>query len=206
MAHADTLYILDCCYASRAAIDGNNELLAASSREIPMTSSLSSSFTYILAEYLESLAGQPVTVAQIHAHLLREAHLNRLSTTPVHATLTAERPCVTLYPQAAAQGHPTAFAEHTAPTREMAEEGSLRALVKVAIQGQVTTPTIQEWKAWLATNMLPYTNDIEIEAAFTSISSMLLISMPLEVWTAMADHPALELVDFVTSRNLLAGE
>lgn len=48
---ANTLSILDCCYALIVAIEGNNELLAASSRERIAGSDFTTSFRLVLTNY-----------------------------------------------------------------------------------------------------------------------------------------------------------
>jgi hypothetical protein len=69
----DVLVILDCCYAAVAALDSYTELLAASSRESQAGSHPGQNFTTALADVLLHSGGLPMTVAQVHAVLVRKA-------------------------------------------------------------------------------------------------------------------------------------
>lgn len=64
-AHADVLFLLDCCYASsagtRGALDGAKEVLAACSMEDVTTGVHNNSFTRILIEELRHGAKECLT-------------------------------------------------------------------------------------------------------------------------------------------------
>lgn len=200
-AQADTLYILDCCYASVAAIEGNNELLAASGRESIAASELTTSFCSAFTNCMEALEGYPITVAQIHARLLRFAHENRLQATPVHATLSRNRPSITL--QALNQENTgTSFEERMQRYQAMGDS-LLRVLIKVKIQGAATRPRIAEWTRWLTTNLLSNVAEISLEAAFEGNSTLLFVTVPLELWSSMEDNEACTFIDFVQSENIV---
>ncbi|KAL9002090.1 MAG: hypothetical protein Q9188_004963 [Gyalolechia gomerana] len=200
-AQADTLYILDCCYASVAAIEDNNELLAASGRESTAGSELTTSFCSVFTNCMEALAGCPITVAQIHAHLLRFAHENRLQATPVHATLSRNRPSITL--QALNQENTgTSFEERMQPYQAMGDS-PLRVLIKVKIQGAATRPKIAEWTRWLTTNLPSNVAEISVEAAFEGNSTLLFVTVPLELWSSMEENEACTFIDFVQSENIV---
>jgi hypothetical protein len=80
-----------------------------------------------------------------------------------------------------------------------------RVLLSVQLEDDVTFPDLEQWKAWLTTNISSdvFDVDITIESLFTG-PRFLLVTVPLEVWTMLpANEDAYAFVAHVSSNNVL---
>src|ERR1700735_3942574 len=85
---SDVLFIMDCCFATAAAMgpSGENfEYLVASAKESIASSVIEKNFSRRLIDLLRNL-DSPTTVAQVHAKLVKQANdpVNKLEYSPVH--------------------------------------------------------------------------------------------------------------------------
>lgn len=64
-------------------------------------------------------------------------------------------------------------------------ENPLRALSKVKIPHLATRRKVAEWKRWLTTTMPIDMTNISTEGALEGNSTLPLVSIPLELWSAM---------------------
>jgi hypothetical protein len=55
------------------------------------------------------------------------------------------------------------------------------------LQDNIHMPDLEEWKNWLTTNILSHilSSDITIEGYFQGSSSILLVTLPVKVWTML---------------------
>ncbi|KAE8138854.1 hypothetical protein BDV38DRAFT_244027 [Aspergillus pseudotamarii] len=195
---ADKLVILDSCFSTAAALGGgNNEYLAASSFESEASGCVERSFTRRLLDLLGNLNCPEITVAQLHAKLVKQAN-NRhseLDYTPVHIS-HMNKPSITLRPL-------DKMPREVAALRMTGELADGKVLISVLLDGKSSIPKIGDWKKWLMTSIPEAVADIKIEAVFESTSSLCLVTMPVAVWDMLKKNDAYDFVAYVESHNLL---
>ncbi|KAL8647062.1 MAG: hypothetical protein Q9210_005777 [Variospora velana] len=198
IAIGDTLYILDCCYASTAAINKTeNEYLVAAAMENPAGSAIQTSFTQRLINILVANNGSPQTVASMHASMvsnMKAANTN-MSYTPIHI---------------AANVKPTIILQRLAKTpkdiqavKQFDTRAAGKVLISVSLQGKASYPDVEKFEKWLLTNMPPNVASVKVEAAFHASSHLVLFTVPLEVWAYLEGNEAFRFIDHVDSHNLL---
>lgn len=204
-AKADLLYIFDCCYTPVSNHGKNYELLAATevihSAEEEWRHS-PSSFTAKLVKLLTILDGEPATVVQIYALLMREAYLDIKRTftiAPIHRRNSARRFAVKLQPL-----HPSSDIPEFRLHEMLAS--APRALIQASVQLPIAGVEVVEWKQFLmdSTPRIP-SLDVTVEAVYQTDHKTwnihLLVSV--DVWALLWDHqPALRFVEFVMSGNI----
>jgi hypothetical protein len=86
-------------------------------------------------------------------------------------------------------------------------EGSeSRVLITIRLQNSAEMPGLIGWKQWLAKNIPPSVDpsQITIEGQFDIGSSLILVALPVAIWTALpANDTAYGFVSFVNSGNRL---
>lgn len=204
-AKADVLYIFDCCYTPVSDQGRNYELLAAT--EVVHATEAEwrlgpNSFTAKLVNILTTLDGEPATVVQIYALLMREAYLDLKRTftvAPIHRRKSDRQFAVKLQPLYTSSVIPE-FRLHqllaSAP----------RALIQASVQ--IPTPGVEvvEWRQFLmdATPRIP-SLDITVGAVYQTNDETWIIHLlvSVDVWALLWDHqPALKFVEFVRSGNI----
>ncbi|KAB8210138.1 hypothetical protein BDV34DRAFT_187033 [Aspergillus parasiticus] len=195
---ADKLLTLDSCFSTAAAIEGgNNEYLAASSSESQASGCVERSFTRRFLDLLANLNCPEITVAQLHAKLVKEANnpKSELDYTPVHIS-SVDKPSITLRPL---QKMP----REVAALRRTGELCDGKVLIMVLLHGKSSIPKIEEWKRWLISDIPQAFADVKIEAVFESMSSLCLVTMPVAVWDMLKGNDAYGFIAYVESHNLL---
>jgi hypothetical protein len=193
----DVLVILDCCYAAVAALDSYTELLAASSRESPAGSDTEQNFTTALVDVLMGSRGSPITVAQIHAALVRKAAHYSLEATPVHAELGKKL-----------MGSICLERLGGTSTGVFIPPNSLdvEIVVKVFLQDVNIMAEFEAWEKFLRTAVPPNLRDMSIEIRPHSLvntgSHMLQFSVPLPVFSVLRFKGPFRFVCVVRSQNL----
>ena len=190
---------LDCCHATAAAFEaGDNQYLVTSSAEGTATTQVLPSFTNRLTQLLESHNGAPATIVQLHGQLVSNMRLSGfdMKNTPVHVgAKTKNSICLQGLEKREVRGlqaHQTS--------------GAGKVLVSLSMQGQATLPDVKKFQDWLTSNLPPNLASVEVEAVFESSSSLILFTLPLEVWDCLEETGAFEFIDFVDSHNLLLPE
>lgn len=189
----DLCYIFDCCSAASGTLVAYEgaEFMAASAWESNATSHPDFSFTRVLIDELRQLNGRWETIAGIYARIFRYAQQNQVGAAPVHIP-KLNTPSVTI-----GRGLSRAV------TRR-AERESHRVLLSVKVRDDIPLD-LTKWKDWLTRNLPPgiLSTTVTVEGAFRG-SSLLLFSIPIEVWTMMpAQDESYSFVGHVTSGNLL---
>ena len=211
LSESHTLYILDCCYASAAALRVNSELIAATAME-NLSVPGSSGFSRVLTETLMELNGASITAAQLHAKLMKEATGKPgfgLTFTPIHAELhqgmDGSITIASLLPQGPSNVPPHLRTPRPDPTKAIFTSDDPKVIIRVRLQTDRGIPDVDFFKRWLGTNMPPYIKDIDIELSGWNIgrSSTLLITLPVAVWDVLRPHDAYSFVDYVRSNNLV---
>lgn len=151
------------------------------------------SFTQALIDTLHDLNGTPTTLAQIFESLFRRAQQNQVEACPVHVP-SRHRPSVTF-------ARVNDQLSLSPSSRNLPES---RVIITARVRDNVPhNPAM--WTLWLARNIPPevIAADITVEAAFQG-SCVLLISMPVEIWTMLPrGNPAYGFVAHVNSGLLV---
>ncbi|MCJ1382965.1 hypothetical protein MMC17_006078 [Xylographa soralifera] len=206
---SNVLYILDCCYASSLPIRGTKELIAACAinRTTPGAGH-PGIFTRVLAETLANANGRQFTIAQLHGAMTRAFFENKLTTPPVHVELSAEMVTHGSIVIAPLKNGSTATAPHQQMSRPFsALRSNPKALVSVHLSDVKTPPYAQQWTQWLSSHIPSGVEEIQIDLVgfYQTSSSILLVTMPVEVWTVLRGDPAYVFISIVTSGNMMPG-
>ncbi|KAE8362732.1 hypothetical protein BDV27DRAFT_146740 [Aspergillus caelatus] len=190
----DVLYIFDCCSAASVAMKSGPETIAASGWEQTATANLHSSLTQVLIDTLDDLRGAPETAAGIYARLFRNAYQNQIGACPVHVPKDGS-PSITLQklqPREAQR------------LQALKAPGFNRVLISVKIHDALSELDLKSWTKWLTTNIPSgvLAVDVKTEAAFQG-SGLILVTMPVQLWTMLEDRTAYSFVAHVTSNNTL---
>lgn len=208
------------------------ELLAACGGESETPGVCDLSFTSVLVEVLQDLGRTPFTVAKLYSRLvinrprlkgtpihvsLSEHGSNSITIPPMPRTLppvhyqggsengftpSGEAAMILdengqLYqtPPASASSPNFAFPPPTKP--------ETRVLLSVSVAEDIGHDTAQ-WVHWLTTGApLDVTKiDVKVEAIFKSHSTLVLVSIPVVVWTQLPETAAYQFIGFVQSANL----
>ena len=83
-----------------------------------------------------------------------------------------------------------------------------RVLLAVSIESSAQPPDVTSWAKWLASEAPPGIQkiDIKIESAYISNSTLMLLSLPIALWSRLPETSAYRFVDFIRSTNLLRDE
>lgn len=205
LAQADMLYIFDCCYKPGSHHGTNYELLAATEVIHPIEEEWrhsSNSFTAKLVKVLTILDGEPATVVQIYALLMREAYLDLKKTftvAPIHRRNSDREFAVKLQPLHTSSIIPE-FRLHqlleTAP----------KVLITAFVQRPAPGNEMIEWRQFLmdSSPRIP-SLEVTVEAVYETDSKTWIIHLlvPVDIWALLWDHqPALRFEEFVTSGNI----
>ncbi|MCJ1321289.1 hypothetical protein MMC15_006633 [Xylographa vitiligo] len=188
---------------------GTKELLAACAidRTIPGAGH-PGCFTRVLVETLARANGRQFTVAQLHGAMTRAFYENELTTTPVHVELSAEmvtKGSIVLAPLR--NGSTTVAPPQKATGPFGAPKSNPKVLISVHLSDVQSPPSAQQWIQWLASHMPSGVEEMQIELVgfYHASSSVLLVTMPVEVWTVLRGDPAYVFIAIVNSANMIPG-
>ncbi len=200
-AEGDALFILDCCYATPAAIPKteNEYLVAAAAMEnIAGSSAIQTSFTRRLIDRLVANNGIPQTVASIHASMISNMKVTNtaMEKTPIHI---------------AANTKPTVILQRLARTpkdvqkvQQFGTRGAGKVLISVSLRGQANLPDVRAFEKWLSSHIPPNVASVKVEAALQSTSHhIVLFTVPHEVWPYLDRNEGFQFIDYVDSHNLI---
>ena len=200
-AVGDVLYIFDACFAASAAIYDGPEVLAAVSWGDVAAANLRTSFTRMLIDKLKALKGASQTVALIYSSIHQGAISNKLERGPVHIPKKGKESIVLAKIYGSKQRKPESFTERQSRIEDN-DPSEYRVLISVNLQDDIHTPNVDQWENWLTANIPSHilSSNITIEAHFQGSSSLLLVTLPIEVWTMLpADEEAYGFISFVNS-------
>ncbi|RDL42251.1 uncharacterized protein BP5553_02230 [Venustampulla echinocandica] len=215
--YADALLISDTCYASSTAVENTTgpEVIAASTWHTVAGGAPSTlpwhfatggapptSFSKLLITELKRLNGNPASAASIYAEIHRNTKPSAEATAcPLHVAKGGRDSIALSKLGASTFENPTIIG----PLQPKDE----RVLIQVRLSDHngVTTPDIGQWTGWLTSNLPSNISKTQIstEGVFDTNSALiLLVSMPLEVWTMLPDgDDAYGFISFVSSGNRL---
>ena len=180
---------------------------------------------------MSAFRSTPFTLAQLHTRLIKERP--KLKNTPIHTFISDEnRPSITLMPLLSAETdsesgevnnalNPSESSRNKSQSTSM-QEGSTpmtkltghstssisqepRVLLAVSLSETPEPSDIESWVKWLKSEapLLIQRIEVTIEAAFRSNSTLVLVSVPLDVWNLLPENSAYRFVDYIKSSNLL---
>ena len=194
---ADILHIMDCCCAAEAA-HPKVEVLAATSGTEVAESEAQFSFTRALNEQLRLLGDQRfMTVADLYAKIIEERRALQLSYTPFYVGRFG-KPSIRLQKM-----NTIGRARHI----DISPDGP-RVIMTAHVEGKIDKNSIDGIKKWLSTNISNQVKNIEVRLAgvWDTNSSILLLEMPLQIWSQLPYKPAYKMIEVVYSRNRLVTE
>lgn len=75
-------------------------------------------------------------------------------------------------------------------------------LISIALDQDHALPNVEACRRWI--RAFPgLAKHVKVEGAFDSYSSLLILSIPVVIWNKLPDNPACQVINYVTSRNLL---
>ena len=175
--------------------EDNFEILAASAMESVAASTLKVSFTAHITALLEQRFREGISVAELNAIMVRDAVTTNLENSPWHK-IAKNQPSVT-------------FMRHNEEGLsllhglERLSVSSGKVLIGVSLEGVAGTPNPDEFVRWLTKDIPANLKKISADAVFESSSKLILLTIPTEVWSCLADNPAFGFVAHVQSSNLL---
>lgn len=206
LAQADKLYIFDCCYKPGSHQGKNYELLAATEVIYPIEEAWrtsSNSFTAKLVKVLTILDGEPATVVQIYALLMREAYLYLKKTftiAPIHRRNSGREFAVKLQPL---------YTSSIIPEYRLHQllETAPKVLITAFVQRPASGNEMIEWRQFLkdSTPRIPSLG-VTVEAVYETDSDTWIIHLlvPVDIWALLwDDQPALRFEDIVRSGNIM---
>ena len=198
LARGHKLLLFDCCNAATSAIGHGHEveILCASAFESVASASLVHSFTNRVIDILDANPPLAITIAGLNTRLVKEALINVIEATPWHGAVPGQA-STTLRPQGS---------KEQVWAKSQATKSRGRVLIICSFSGIDSEPNYQNFKNWLASNVLEEIADIQVEAVFEAQSHIFLLTVPIEVWTMLPDHQAWSFMSFVESRNRLLNQ
>ncbi|KAL4913676.1 hypothetical protein BDW62DRAFT_220552 [Aspergillus aurantiobrunneus] len=173
-AKGDMAYIFDCCSAGAAALGDGLETICA-----------------MRTDTLKSLNGKSESLGGIFTMIFQGALENKISTSPVHV-LKLGRQSITLTPLGQ-----DAVAYQRRKTLH-------KVLLSVHLKDNQSN--LEAWNNWLATNLAPgiLTAGLRIESVFRSSGIVILVTVPLEIWTMLdMEDEDISFVSHVVSHDVL---
>ncbi|KAL8878015.1 MAG: hypothetical protein Q9198_004089 [Flavoplaca austrocitrina] len=197
---SDVAYLLDSCYGTSLALKTGKELLASSSVEIVSTASGMTGFTRQLCDLLEKQERKPITLAHIHAKLLKKHFagidntIMGLELTPVHTELNPnQQGSLILAPlRTSSFRNPVPWPSRNVP---FLDRDHLKVQISVHMWN-TKIPELQNWVKWLTTNKPPFIRELEISVATACKTGSLLVTLiiPAAVHSAMHGNPAYQMI------------
>lgn len=206
--YSDVLLVMNCCFASTISLAPNMELLAASAgNEITPTPESAVSFPKVMHAAMRSFGGNQYTVAELHSMIMRA---NVTAATPVYVQRGTHKDGSILLPnlQRRTDEPPPKLFNQAEDDRILASIRNNReryVLIKVTLSTAPTLASAEEFYRWLSTDMPSHVNDISLEGVFSG-SGVLLIRLPVAVWSGIRDNSTFSFVCFVSSSNLMVPE
>ena len=191
--------ILDCCHAGgacRAPLKGRKELLAACGKEsdaIAWRLDGSPTFTTKLIEHLKRRKKEAFSVQSLYVDLSTDEELTH---SPYHFPFTdPDEPIILSAMQRNLE---------SSPPSSVSSSSGMRALISAHLTGDPRL-VMDEWVKWLSTNVPRDVQGVYLECVFQIKSTLVIFSLPIEVWSFLPPNPAYSFIGLVQSRNLLLG-
>lgn len=213
-ANFDVLLILNCCHAARAVTKGSNstmEVLAGCGREVLAegpggSHPTGSPFTQTLIKYLRASANryQGLLVTELQSYMSLDEALKNQS--PNHVILMGHyNPIILRKLSSNGESKPP---DH----QEQPRDFTTKVLLSISLRSDALL-VLEEWAHWLSSFHPPQVAGVQVEdvikvpvkaeAAFSSGSTLLLLSMPVSIWARLRKHSAYSFIGFIKSSDVL---
>ncbi|KAL4900735.1 hypothetical protein BDW74DRAFT_188139 [Aspergillus multicolor] len=207
-ASDDLCYIFDCCSAGSDAFYDGPEILCASGFQQTAGADPKFSFTQAFIDTLEDLEGAPSSIANIFATLYRNSAKSNVAASPLHI---AKKNAPSIVLQKLVIKTLSKTMTKTALGDKKGKKPATQKIHKVlvAVHIEDDKPDLAAWKQWLTQNIPDgvLSADVNIEAVFETSSSLLLVTLPLELWTMLdPTDTAFRFVSFVNSSGRAVGQ
>ena len=199
---ADVLVILDCCQAGsafRSVYKGRKELLAACGKEndaVAWRLNGKPTFTSKLIDQLKLKSEEAFPVNKLRVDFSKD---KELAFTPHHLRFTnADEPIVL-----------SALRQFSEPPifPSLSYFGT-RALISAHITGDPSSFGV-DFEQWLSANTsknVPNVVNLDYVSQATATSTLVMLSMPIEMWSFFPHRAAYSFIGLVDSRNLQLGQ
>lgn len=213
---SDVLVLLDCCYAANTArvsdtqCRGTNEIIAAYSQGVANPGAASQSFTTALVDELGSRVediqrGKSLTAVGLHSALFR--YNRKLQYPPSYVRIAgSEGPTIELTPSPSTYVSASKTLSPHSPTTVVPTPPEPEARVLLAIHtaktpgGDVVAFLRNEGLCHMYVKGM---NVVNVEAVYKSDSTLVVVSVPMEVWNFLPDNPACQFIGTVRSGNII---
>ncbi|KAK8248045.1 hypothetical protein HDK77DRAFT_216667 [Phyllosticta capitalensis] len=194
------LNIFDCFWGPRDPLNDKSEFLACpmSTGHEKKRDSPPHNFVDYLAEYLDSLDGEPRSISQVHGDMLRkqiEKGVNRMpfhmlekggNRSPFYVPGESGHSSIVLAPQSQ---EPTITPCKSAI--EVMDKSEHRALIYVKLTCEKWISGVTDWQGWLTSHLPAGTHSVRVESVELSpepeSNGLLTVSLPLELWECLSD-------------------
>jgi hypothetical protein len=182
------LLIMDCCFAAELGTYDGPELLAASGWDTTASSDPQRCLTRILIDNLRNRNGDSATVAEIYSSMHRNAYTTALESSIVHVP-KLNSDSIVLEKLGSKRKKAEPLSVRQAVVNQFLPS-QYRVLIAVNLQNDISPPLFDQWKKWLTSNIPSgvLSTDIRIESVFPTGSSLLQVTVPIEVWTMLPIH------------------
>ena len=159
-----------------------------------------SSFPKVLVGAMQQIGPNDFTAATLHAVMMRCCH--DLTCTPVYIQWLKEDDVPIILPMLESEGKKLieGFDEIATKMRSMSLSTRTEVLIKIRLS--TVNLSAREFYKYLSTYIPGHVENIGLEASFVG-SNILLVKVPMVVWSYLRDHPAYAFVDYVQSGNRL---
>jgi hypothetical protein len=191
----DVLQIIDCCHAAEASM-GTIEMLAATSATEVTSSDADTCFTQAVLKQLKYQGPGAFSISEFAASMVTNRYMLNLQYFPIYGPRTDKRSIVL-------QKVEDVAAKDKVVIKSTAK--SPRILITAHTEEDLTQMSINDIKKWVLSNIPPAVKSIEftVEGWFDADSSLLLLTVPLEVGYQLVDDDAYTIIGMVSSTNRL---
>lgn len=185
-----------------------SEVLAAASKAGGATVPQASFMRMLIDELKMSMGASSVSVAQLYALLRRRVTATATTTTagqiqhlPVHISKRGKPSIVISKLGVSTKPNAELYVPRNNGIESVVHQA---ALVSINLSHEIGDPQLEYWKQWLASHIPTplLSSRISMEAVFGGGSSVILVALPLEVWTVLEmEDCAYRFVSLVRSHN-----
>lgn len=209
------LFIIDSCSAVGMGIPddsgGLKELFGACGINDVTSASESNAFTNCINMELNKLRRQKsqLNISALYATLLK-SYKDKLKSTPHRIALSPRATTESIDLHYGVDDAPDSTPPGPTTTQETLDFNT-RVLVAIRLQNPALTPRVDDWTTWIKSHAPAGIIGVDVSLAYVhpvslhqSRSSLLLVSLPMVVWSLMPHHPACTFIDLIQSDNLLS--
>lgn len=191
---------MNCCWAATAALE-SMELLTASAVGVEAAGPANPrSFPKAIMAGMKLLGDEAFTVASLHAVLMK--FCNKLMSTPIYVQKENAEDGPIILPKFTSDV--IKLPGYMDGLSKMMEQRSAepQTFVLVKIRLSTKAPSPKEFYDYLRSKLPSCVESIEVAATFEG-SNILLLKIPMILWSNLRDNPAYGFVDYVKSGNQL---